>query len=68
MEQLTHNATAQAGWWVAHRLLALLVERGVLTHQDANQVLDEGVKACAGGDATNQSAALILKQAKTAHG
>ena len=67
MDQVVHNATAQAGWWVAHRLLALLVERGLITHKDAIQVLDDGVRACAEGDATNQTAAVLLKQAMTFH-
>jgi hypothetical protein len=67
MDQFANNAAALAGWWVAHRLLALLVERGLLTHQDAIQVLDEGEKACAAGDPNNQAAAALLKQAKAHH-
>ncbi len=65
--QVAHNATAHAGWWVAHRLLALLVERRVLTHADAIQILNEGAKASAGGGPVNKATALILEQIKTYH-
>ena len=66
-DQIAHNAIANAGWYIAHRLLAPLVEKDLLTNQEVISVLQDGVEANAAGGPTNQAAALLLEQIKTYH-
>ena len=67
MDQRTHNAAAHAGWWIAQRLLSLLVEKELLSHKDVIELLAQGVKALEGGGPTNKETALLLEQIKTYH-
>ena len=64
-EQNAHNAPGPAGWWVAHRLLALMVERGLLSREKAVQVIEEGLKAFMGDDVSARAASALLGHAKS---
>ena len=61
-----HNATAHAAWWIAHSLLGLVVDKGLLSRQEAIDMLQKGVNSFAAtGGSTNRATAMILEQVKT---
>ncbi len=65
--QQEHNAVGHAGWIVAHNLACLLIEKGVISHEDVIAMYRGTVDACVDGDPVLQSAAILLETQKTHH-